>query len=69
MIQCPRCESFQWVKLFQCAIDPANDRFQCRDCGHKFKRYDPPCPPKEQDHEQEETDDQRRRPPPMDSQR
>lgn len=42
MIHCPKCGHGSCATKFRCAIDPANDEFQClsMDCGHKFKRYD-----------------------------
>lgn len=42
MIRCTACGSKEWKQTVRCIVDPANDKFLCRTCGHKFKRYDPP---------------------------
>jgi len=42
MLTCPRCGSNTWDCRHRCPIDPANDRFYCRQCGLEFNRYDPP---------------------------
>jgi hypothetical protein len=43
MICCTKCGSGEWDELLRSAINPAEDLFRCRACGHKFKRYDPPA--------------------------
>jgi len=40
MIICTNCKSGHWNILHRSAIDPAEDTFKCKICGHKFKRYD-----------------------------
>jgi len=47
VIRCTKCGSQNWDCTFKCPVDPANDTFKCRDCGHKFKRYDKPEEKKE----------------------
>lgn len=39
VIKCS-CGSVNWERGFKCPVDPANDKFNCKDCGLIFKRYD-----------------------------
>lgn len=39
VIKCS-CGSVNWEWGFKCPVDPANDTFNCKDCGLTFKRYD-----------------------------
>ena len=39
VIKCS-CGSVNWEQGFKCPVDPANDKFNCKDCGLIFKRYD-----------------------------
>lgn len=41
MVTCTKCGSGRWEQLHKCPIDPANDRFKCKDCGHVYLMYDP----------------------------
>lgn len=40
MINCPNCGSSKWHVSYRCPIDPANDKFDCKECGRAFGRYD-----------------------------
>jgi Zn ribbon nucleic-acid-binding protein len=44
MITCPKCDSGNWRTLHRSPIRPAEDQFQCNNCGHKFRRYDEAAP-------------------------
>ena len=39
IVKCP-CGSINWVANWECPADPANDKFNCKDCGLVFKRHD-----------------------------
>ena len=40
MLRCPKCLLCDWGCVHRSPIEPAEDRFVCTACGHKFSRYD-----------------------------
>ena len=40
-IRCPHCGTPEWDYTFRSPVDPAGDKFKCRN-GHDFKRYEEP---------------------------
>jgi DNA-directed RNA polymerase subunit M/transcription elongation factor TFIIS len=39
-IVCPGCGSNSWKETHRSPIDPADDKFNCEECGRTWKRYD-----------------------------